>query len=93
MRVLWEFYEFLIYVMGALQGPVQVGILFSPQFAACTLEFFPVDESVFPLRRQVGPLAAFEMVCLGDAILCAEWQFRIPGLLGVPGWDVWACPT
>lgn len=62
--------------MSDQQGPAQVGILFSPQLAACTLEFFTVDERVFPLCHQVGPLAAppvcFEMGCSVDAILCAE---------------------
>ncbi|KAI3377202.1 hypothetical protein L3Q82_009118 [Scortum barcoo] len=74
-----------LHYSGVAQGERRragVGLLIAPQLSRHVLEFTPVNERVASLRLRVGDRSL--------AIVCAygpnsEQQYRVPGLLGVPG--------
>ncbi|KAI3364369.1 hypothetical protein L3Q82_011167 [Scortum barcoo] len=72
-----------LHYSGVAQGERRragVGLLIAPQLSRHVLEFTPVNERVASLRLRVGD-RSLAVVCA----LRAEQQYRVPGLLGVPG--------
>ncbi|KAI3372563.1 hypothetical protein L3Q82_023042, partial [Scortum barcoo] len=76
----WTLHYYLELPRGERRRLAGVGLLIAPQLSRHVLEFTPVNERVASLRLRVGDRSPCCCLCLR-----AEQQYRVPGLLGVPG--------